>query len=73
MSYLGHFHEAEAVLEKGLLNATAIGDLRALYFVELYSGHMFWAKGAWERAKEHYEISIKYGQEMKWPMALSLA
>jgi len=73
MSYLGHFHEAEAVLEKGLLNATAIDDLRALYFVELYSGHMFWAKGAWERAKEHYEISIKYGQEMKWPIALSLA
>ena len=72
MSYLGHFHEAEAVLEKGLYNATAIGDLRTLAVVELYCGHMFWAKGAWERAKEHYEISIKYGQEMKWPMALSL-
>jgi len=73
MSYLGHFHKAEAVLEKGLLNATALGDLRALALVELYSGHMFWAKGAWERAKEHYELCIKYGQEMKWPMALSLA
>ena len=73
ISYLGHFHEAEAVLEKGLLNATAIGDLRALALVELYFGHMFWAKGAWERAKEHYEICIKYSQEMKWPMVLSLA
>ena len=65
MSYLGHFHEAEAVLEKGLLNATAIGDLRSLAVVELYCGHMFWAKGVWERAKEHYEICIKHSQEMK--------
>jgi tetratricopeptide (TPR) repeat protein len=73
MSYLGHFYEAEAVLEKGLLNATAIGDLRALAAVELYFGHMFWAKGTWERAKEHYEICIKYSQEMKWPMVLSLS
>jgi tetratricopeptide (TPR) repeat protein len=73
MSYLGNFHEAEAVLEKGLYNATAIGDLRALALVELYFGHMFWAKGAWERAKEHYELCIKYGQEMKLLMALSLA
>jgi tetratricopeptide (TPR) repeat protein len=73
MSYLGHFHEAEAVLEKGLLNATAIVDLRALAVVELYFGHMFWAKGVWERAKEHYEICIMHSEEMKWPMALSLA
>ena len=73
MSYLGHFHEAEAVLEKGVLNATAIGDLRALAVVELYFGHMFWAKGAWEDAKEHYEICIKHSEEMKWPMVLSLA
>ena len=70
---LGNFNEAEAVLEKGLYNATAIGDLRSLAFVELYFGHMFWIKGAWERAKEHYEICIKYSQEMNWPMALSLA
>ena len=73
MSYLGHFNEAEAVLEKGLLNATAIGDLRTLAVVELYCGHMFWAKGVWERAKEHYEICIKHSEEMKWPMVLSLA
>jgi tetratricopeptide (TPR) repeat protein len=70
---LGNFNEAEAVLEKGLYNATAIGDLRALAFVELYFGHMFWEKGAWERAKEHYEICIKYSQEIKWPLPLSLA
>ena len=73
MSYLGHFHEAETVLEKGLLNATAISDLRALAVVELYFGHMFWAKGVWERAKEHYEICIKHSEEMKWPMVSSLA
>jgi tetratricopeptide (TPR) repeat protein len=73
MSFLGHFHEAQAVLEKGLLNATAIGDLRALALVELYFGHMFWAKGVWERAKEHYEICIKHSENMKWPMLLSLA
>ena len=73
MSYLGNFDEAEVILEKGRLNATAIGDLRALTLVELYFGYMFWAKGAWERAREHYEICIKHSEEMKWPMVLSLA
>jgi tetratricopeptide (TPR) repeat protein len=34
---------------------------------------MFWAKGVWERAREHYEICIKHGEAMKWPMVLSLA
>ena len=73
MSYLGNFDEAEAILEKGLRNATAINDLRCLAVVELYYGHMFYAKGGWERAKEHYEICIKHGEAMKWPMVLSLA
>jgi tetratricopeptide (TPR) repeat protein len=73
MSYLGNFDEAVAILEKGLLNATAISDLRCLAVVELYYGHMFYAKGGWERAKEHYEICIKHSEEMKWPMVLSLA
>ncbi|MCJ7682901.1 MAG: hypothetical protein MUO68_01265, partial [Desulfobacteraceae bacterium] len=73
MSYLGNFDEAEAILEKGLLNATAINDLRCLAVVEMYYGHVFCAKGGWERAKEHYEICIKHSEEMKWPMVLSLA
>jgi tetratricopeptide (TPR) repeat protein len=73
LSYLGNFDEAETILEKGLLNAVAISDLRCLAVVELYSGHMFWAKGVWERAREHYEICIKHSEEMKWPMVLSLA
>jgi tetratricopeptide (TPR) repeat protein len=73
MFCLGRFDEAETILEKGRLNATAISDFRCLAAVELYYGHMFWAKGAWEFAKEHYEICIKHSEEMKWPMVLSLA
>jgi class 3 adenylate cyclase/tetratricopeptide (TPR) repeat protein len=73
MAYLGRFDEAETILEKGRLNATAISDFRCLSVVELYYGHMFWAKGSWERAKEHYEICSKHSEEMKWPMVLSLA
>ena len=73
MSYLGRFDEAETILKKGLLNATATSDFRCLAVVELYYGHMFWAKGSWKPAKEHYEICFKHSEEMKWPMPLSLA
>jgi tetratricopeptide (TPR) repeat protein len=73
MAYLGRFDEAEIILEKGHLNATSINDFRCLAVIELYYGHMFWAKGVWERAIEHYEICSKHSEEMKWPMLLSLA
>ena len=73
MAYLGNFQEAEIILEKGLLNATKIGDTRALAAVELYFGHIFLFKGVWELAKEHYQNCIKYSEEMKWPMLLGLS
>ena len=73
MSYLGNFDEAEAILEKGLLNATAMNDLRCLAFIELYYGHMFWARGIWESAKRHYEICIGKSEEMKMPVLLTIA
>jgi tetratricopeptide (TPR) repeat protein len=73
MAYLGNFQEAEIILEKGLLNATKIGDTRALAAVELYFGHTFLFKGVWGLAKEHYQNCIKYSEEMKWTMLLGLA
>ena len=70
---MGDFEEGSVFLEKGLRNATELGDTRALALLRLYCGHLCHYKGEWELAQRHYNDCIRYCEETKWPFLLASA
>jgi len=73
MGWLGDFEEGKVAIEKGLRNAIQIDDIRTLGYVHFFYGTFFFVKGDWPHAKEHFQNSIKYYEEVKWLLILAMS
>ena len=63
MGYLGNFEDGEAICEKGLRFASKMDNLYTMGFAEVMYGFLFTAKGDGEKAVEHSQNAIRYGEE----------
>jgi class 3 adenylate cyclase/tetratricopeptide (TPR) repeat protein len=71
LGWMGNFMEAEPFFEKGLRQATGIGDLRAIALVEFVHGFVLHMKGDWKASAEHYQKSVGYSEKVKFLSILS--
>jgi tetratricopeptide (TPR) repeat protein len=70
---MGCVEEGKAIIEKGLRNASEIGDIRSLALSELHFGNHYIHRGDGASAKIHYQNCIRYSEKIKWPLLLSHA
>ena len=72
MGRLGYFEEGEVSFEKGFQFASGINSKTDLGFIEFLSGWFFSYKGDGGKAIKHFEIAIRYIEEVKYTNLLGL-
>ncbi len=73
MGELGYFEEGEQFLVKGLRNASKINELLTLAMVEMMYGFLFFNRGNWETASDHFQNSINHSEAAKVPFLSATA
>jgi tetratricopeptide (TPR) repeat protein len=72
IAYQGNFQIGKNLIEKGFQKACEVNEPRALGNVELQYGFFFIAMGDWKLAVEHLKNAIKYLEEVKAVVPLSI-
>ncbi len=74
LGVLGRFEEGKAFMEKALSNALLTGDPATLGITQVFYGLLYYSKGDFTSAKEHFEEGIVYCEEAKftWGAAMAL-
>jgi tetratricopeptide (TPR) repeat protein len=73
MVELGNFEDGERFHVKGLSNASKINELITLTLVEMMYGFLFFNRGNWEAASDHFLNSINHGEAAKVPFLSATA